>query len=480
MQTEFYVDRLFVVLAGGGLLAVKTERERGAAELAWAERRFAGELSAHTRELAIYQSTIGSVYIYSQLYAMAVGLDAANAVSYVVPLLNRRTPARVRTASQISEIMVARSLVQVSKHNELMKSLAWMTQIPANFLTILHGGGVTLDGYGVASALRQDGLSVRSAILQSRPESTTISWTYDGKDIAKANAKNIGDLIGISDVSAELQRLRAAVASGLDETVMGLADRIFRTTPQDSAIQEAESAVALTAIFDDRESDAVRLLNDSPPAVRGRNDTRSLVALLTAVATSADRDVTDAAAVTVPDPPSGFGLIWAMALNKIGQTAKACSVTRDTVPQLVNFNIIYLALECADQRGDAVALARNLGMAEQLGLHVFAASYYRAEVERLSGRTTTAVTWYYSFLGEALNSDDERVRRAQTFVADRSNRANAFDVPQGFGVVVLLRSGQWLGSANGRLVTSESVLGSLEDSGPANSSSYRFGPVRPL
>ena len=473
-----YVDRLFVVLAGGGLLAVRTEREKGASELASAEHAFAGALSAHTRELAARHTTIGNVYIYSQLHALAVGLEEAKAAPYVTPLLDRYQAGQVPTVPKIPQIMTARSLVAASRHGAFVRSIAWLAQISANAGTIFHGGGVTLCGYSVASALRQDGLSLRSAILKSRPNSSAISWIYGGGGANEVNAGNVGNLIGISDVSVELQRLRTAVATGLVETVMALAERIFHMTTQEAAVQEAGRAVALTAILSDREKSGAQLLSESPPVVRNRNDIRALIGLLEAVVNTRNGVLTASAITSISDSGGSSSLIWALALKKIGQTEKACSIIPDLREEFVNRLTVDLALECADQRRDANALARYLALSERVGLRVLAANYYRGEIERLNNQPDIAATWYYSYLGEELNPDDSQVKLAQAFLNgnSESRKVHPFDVPAGYGVVVLIRNGQWAGSANGRLVTSQSGAEIYGRLGPGE---FLVIPLRP-
>lgn len=452
-----YVDRLFVILAGGGLLAVRTERESGAAELAAPQRAFAGALSAHTRELAARHATIGNVYVYSQVYALAVGLVAANAAPYVAPLLKEHEPAKVSTVREIPQVVTTRSLVAATNHGAFVQSVAWLMRLPASVNLLFHGGGVILGSYSVTSTLRQKGLSLRSAILQARPNSSAIAWTYAGGGATSPIAGNVGDLIGISEVSVELTKLRRAVATGLVESVMALADRLFRVATQEAAIAEAARAVALMAILSDRERDGARVLAQSPPAVRGRKDVQALIGLLESVA-GGRAEGSGGGAPAFPEPAGGSQLIWALAWEKIGEIGKACAVFSGLGNEFLNGWTISLALECADRRHDANALARYLALAEHSGMRVLATNYYRGEIDRLAGRSDAAAAWYYSYLGEELNPQDGHVKLAQAFVDNPAEAAkiHSLAAPAGYGVVVLIRRGEWAGSANGRLVTSQS------------------------
>jgi hypothetical protein len=457
-----YVDRLFVILAGGGRLAVRTERESGAWELAGAERAFAGALSAHTRELAARHASIGSVYVYSQLYALAVGLEEANAAAYVTPLLARHQPAQVHTVRKIPRIVTSPSLVIALTSRDavlgpFVRAMAWLTQIPHNFRLLFQNGGVSLDGYSITSALRQRGLSLRTAILESRPARSAISWTYRAANADEMSITSVGELITMTDVSVELERLRRAVATGLTETVMALAERIFRITTQEAAIHEAARAVALTAILTGKEADGARMLSKTPSMMRSQYGIDNLIGLLEALAISR-RDGSAAAATAVPaDPDVSSRVIWALALRGMGQTERACALMPDLREEFANGLTVDLALECASQRHDTDAIGQYITLAEHGGLRMVAANYYRGEIERLAGRLSMAAAWYYSYLGEELNPEDSRVRSARAFLDTRSEagKVQPFDVPAGYGVVVLIRYGQWAGTAHRRLVTSQ-------------------------
>jgi hypothetical protein len=259
---------------------------------------------------------------------------------------------------------------------------------------------------------------------------------------------------------------------------MILASRIFWVTTQEAAIQEAGRAVALTAILTDKEKEAAQLLSESPPMVRNQNSIRFLIALLEAISGTRNGGSTAAATALAPDPSDGSSLIWALGLEKMGQTEKACSIMPDLRERFVNELTIDLALECADRRLDTNALARYLALTEQEGLEVRVTNYYRGEMERFAGRPKTAATWYYSFLGEALKPDDSRVKSARAFLNSPSKfgKIHPFDVPAGYGVVVLIRSGEWAGSANGRLVTSQSGAKIYGRLGPGE---FLVIPLRP-
>lgn len=453
-----YVDRLFVVLAGGGLLGVRTEREGGAPELASAQRNFASALSAHTRDLSLHHPTIGSIYVYSQLQALAVGLQEAKAAPYIEALVDLYHPTAVSTVKRIPEITIARSLLSAAKRGLIVRSFAWLTQNPAGETSFYFKGGVTLGGYSVTSTLRQGGLTLRSAIINSRPDASSVSWTYQSANSDEGRAINIGNLISISDSSAELQRLRRAEAAGLVETVFGLAKRILQTTNQDAAIREAIDTVALTAILANREEDGATLLLGYARQSGTNSRIQGVVGLLNAVWHGQMDGPDSVNKVPMPNPDDGSRLIWALALKKVGQSQKACSIIPDLHEGFVNELTLDLALECADARSDSAALARYLALGDQFGLRTVVSNFYRAEIDRLSGRQNSAAAWYYSYLGEEPSAEESKVKIAREFlgIGAEANNLRGFEPPTGYGVAVLLRAGQWQGSANGRLVTSQS------------------------